>query len=133
MARAECGWPDSHMRYSFTMNAKIYHNPRCSKSRATLALLEARSVEVEIVEYLKHPPSADEIRGLLSGLGLNAIDIVRQSESAFKESGLTRESPADDLISLIERAPIVLERPIVVVGNSARIGRPPEQVLELFA
>ena len=115
------------------MNAKIYHNPSCSKSRATLALLEERGVAVEIVEYLKTPPSAEEIRGLISRLGLDAADIVRTSETAFKESGLTRDSAVDDLISLIEKEPIVLERPIVVVGDSGRIGRPPEQVLELFA
>jgi arsenate reductase len=114
------------------MKTKIYHNPRCSKSRATLALLEDRGVEFEIVEYLKDPPSAKEIRGLIARLGLRAADIVRSGEAAFKESGLNLESSADDLIALIAKQPVVLERPIVVVGDSARIGRPPEQVLELF-
>lgn len=121
------------MSYSFTMNAKIYHNPRCSKSRATLALLEARGIPVEIIEYLKDPPSASAIRTLLRQLDLTAADIVRTGESAFKESGLTVGSAADALIELIERAPAVLERPIVVVDGNARIGRPPERVLELFA
>lgn len=121
------------MRYSLCMKAKIYHNPRCSKSRATLALLEERGAEVDVVEYLKNPPTASEIETLLGQLGLQAADIVRTGEAAFKESDLTTESPAEALIGLIARAPIVLERPIVVVGGQARVGRPPEQVLELFA
>lgn len=123
----------THMSYSFTMKAKIYHNPRCSKSRATLALLEERGIPVEVVEYLKQPPSAGTIRQLLTQLGLKARDVVRSGEPAFRESGLSADSPADALIALIEKEPIVLQRPIVVYGNSARIGRPPEQVMELFA
>lgn len=115
------------------MKAKIYHNPRCSKSRATLALLEERGIPVEVVEYLKQPPSAGTIRQLLTQLGLKARDVVRSGEPAFRESGLSADSPADALIALIEKEPIVLQRPIVVYGNSARIGRPPEQVMELFA
>jgi len=115
------------------MKARIYHNPRCSKSRATLALLKDRNLDIEIVEYLKTPPSAEEIRSLLSLLGLHAREIARPSEAAFKESGLSLDSPADDLIALLAREPAVLQRPIVVCGKKARIGRPPEQVLELFA
>ena len=114
------------------MKARIYHNPRCSKSRATLSLLEERGIEIEVVEYLATPPSPDEIRQLLQRLGLEAADIVRTGEAAFKESGLTRRSPPEELISLMASAPIVIERPIVVVGDSARIGRPPENVLELL-
>lgn len=115
------------------MDAKIYHNPRCSKSRATLALLEERGVDVDVIEYLKTPPTTDEIRGLLARLGVDAADIVRTGEPAFRVSGLTLESPPDELIALIASQPIVLERPIVVVGRSARVGRPPERVLELLA
>jgi arsenate reductase len=120
------------MRYSFTMNAKIYHNPRCSKSRATLALLEERDIPVDIVEYLKHPLTANSIRTLLGQLDLEAADIVRTGETGFKESGLTVDSPADALIDLIAKEPTVLQRPIVVFDGKARVGRPPEQVLELF-
>jgi arsenate reductase (glutaredoxin) len=114
------------------MKAKIYHNPRCSKSRATLSLLEERGIDLDIVEYLSSPPTEDEIRDLLERLELDASDIVRTGEPAFRESGLTKTSPPDELIALIAEAPIVLERPIVVVGDKARIGRPPEQVLELL-
>ena len=113
------------------MKAKIYHNPRCSKSRATLALLEDRGVDIEVVEYLKQPPTVAELEKLLRKLGLEAKAIVRRGEAAFKESGLSADSPAKDLLALIAREPIVLERPIVEVGRAARIGRPPENVLEL--
>jgi len=121
------------MRYAFGMKAKIYHNPRCSKSRATLALLQDRNLDVEIVEYLKTPPSETEIRKILGLLDAKPRDIVRSGEAAFTDSGLSLDAPDDALISLIAREPIVLQRPIVVAGNRARIGRPPEQVLELFA
>jgi arsenate reductase len=121
------------MRYSVAMKAKIYHNPRCSKSRASLALLEERGLDIHLVEYLKTPPSAEEIRHLLEMLDLPAAAIVRTGEAAFKESGLSADSPADDLIALMASAPIVMERPIVVIDGAARIGRPPERVLELIA
>ena len=114
------------------MKARIYHNPRCSKSRATLALLEERDVDVDIVEYLKTPPDLATLKGLLRKLGLSARDIVRSGESAFRESGLTLESPDEALLALIVRHPIVLQRPIVEAGEQARIGRPPEQVLEII-
>ena len=115
------------------MKARIYHNPRCSKSRATLALLEQRGLDIEIVEYLKTVPTAGEIRQLLDRLGLEAADILRQGEAAFQASGLDRNSPPEALIALMSQEPIVIERPIVVIGNAARIGRPPERVLELLA
>jgi len=115
------------------MKLKIYHNPRCSKSRATLALLEESGADVEVIEYLKTPPSAAEIRQLLARLGLKAADIVRPGEAAFRESGLTLASPADELIELMAREPIVMERPIVTSSSAARVGRPPERALELLA
>ena len=114
------------------MKPRIYHNPRCSKSRATLALLEERGLEPEIVEYLKTPPDAATISKLLRKLGLKARDIVRANEDEFRASGLSLDAPADELIALIARAPKVLQRPIVEVGEHARIGRPPEQVLEII-
>lgn len=115
------------------MKARIYHNPRCSKSRATLALLEARGIELEIVHYLDDPPSAGRLRELLGKLGVAARDIVRASEDEFRQSGLGPDATEDELLALIEHHPRVLQRPIVETGTAARIGRPPEQVLELFA
>jgi len=115
------------------MKAKIYHNPRCSKSRATLDLLRQHGIETEVIEYLQKPPQANEIKELLDKLGLPAAGLLRTGESAFRESGLTPDSPPGELIALMARAPVVIERPIVVVGDAARIGRPPERVLELIA
>jgi arsenate reductase len=114
------------------MKPRIYHNPRCSKSRATLALLQKHGEVPEIVEYLKTPPDAATLRKLLDKLGLQARDIVRTNEAAFKASGLSLASPPDELIALIVREPKVLQRPIVELGDRARIGRPPERVLEIL-
>lgn len=114
------------------MQAKIFHNPRCSKSRATLSLLEERGVSPEVVEYLKTPPSAEEIRALLCKLGLAAKDLIRTGEAEWKASGKSLDAPEPELIELMAAHPILIERPIVVVGGRARIGRPPERVLELF-
>jgi len=115
------------------MDVRIYHNPRCSKSRATLALLQDRGIPVEIVEYIQHPPSAAEIREILRLLGMDAADLVRKGEAAFRDSGLDASAPEQDLVELMAREPVVIERPIVVADGKARIGRPPERVLELFA
>jgi arsenate reductase (glutaredoxin) len=115
------------------MKAKIYHNPRCSKSRATLALLEERGLNIQVIEYLKNPIEASEIKELLTMLKLDASALLRTGEAAFRDSGLRPDSAPEDLIALMAKEPIVIERPIVVVGNDARIGRPPERVLELIA
>jgi arsenate reductase len=115
------------------MQAKIYHNPRCSKSRATLALLTERGIETEVIEYLQQPPTAADIRSLLQKLGVKAAAIVRTGESAFRDSGLSADSPEAELIALMAREPIVIERPIVIVGDRACLGRPPENVLDLIA
>lgn len=113
------------------MKAKIYHNPRCSKSRATLALLEQRGVELEIVDYLTTPPSKATLRNLMRKLDGPALALVRTGEPEFKTySG--RDLGDDDIVDLLAEAPRLLQRPIVEVGDKARIGRPPEQVLELF-
>lgn len=121
-----------HLSYSSAMKSTIYHNPRCSKSRATLALLQERGADVEIIEYLKTPLATEAIRDLIAKLGLTAADVVRSGEPAFKDSGLSLDSGDAELIELMAREPIVMQRPIVVAGESARIGRPPENVLELF-
>jgi arsenate reductase len=114
------------------MKARIYHNPRCSKSRATLALLEERDVELTIVEYLVDPPSKATLERLLGKLGLRARDLVRSAEPEFKACGLTLDAPADQLLDLMVRHPMLIERPIVETDAKARIGRPPEQVLDML-
>jgi arsenate reductase len=114
------------------MKATIYHNPRCSKSRATLSLLEERGIDVEICEYLQTPPPKAQLQALLNKLGLRARDIVRSAEPELKAARIDLDAPADVLLDLIVKHPKILQRPIVEFGSSARIGRPPENVLELF-
>jgi len=111
----------------------IYHNPRCSKSRQTLALLEERGIAPRIVEYLKTPPTAAELKTILKKLGLKPRDILRQGEPRYAELGLKdRDVDDDTLITLMVANPILIERPIVVRGDKAAIGRPPETVLEIL-
>jgi len=110
----------------------IYHNPRCSKSRATLALLEANGVTPQIVLYLETPPDAAQIRALLKKLGLNAAQLVRRGEDDFKACGLGSDSSEAQLIAAMAAHPRLIERPIVVKGKKAVLGRPPENVLALL-
>ena len=115
------------------MTVTIYHNPRCSKSRETLKLIEARGLKPKIVEYLKTPPSAAELKAILKKLGLKPQDIVRKGEPLYAELGLKDRKLDDDaLIALLVKHPILIERPIVVAGGKAAIGRPPEKVLEIL-
>jgi arsenate reductase (glutaredoxin) len=115
------------------MTVTIYHNPRCSKSRQTLALLEERGVSPVIVEYLKTPPSADDLKAILKKLGLRPQDIVRTKEARYGELGLKERAVSDDeLLALLSENPILIERPIVVAGKKAAIGRPPETVLAIL-
>ena len=115
------------------MKPRIYHNPRCSKSRATLALLESRGVDLDVIEYLKTPPDAVALAGLLEKLEIPARDLVRKGERAFKSSGVDIEAASEtSLIELMTAHPVLIQRPIVETDEGARIGRPPEQVLELF-
>jgi arsenate reductase (glutaredoxin) len=110
----------------------IYHNPRCSKSRQTLALLEDKGVAPKIIEYLKTPPSAAELKRILKKLGLKPHDIVRKGEAVYAELGLKdRDVSHDELLALMVENPILIERPIVVAGDHAAIGRPPEAVLKI--
>ncbi|MEZ5503164.1 MAG: arsenate reductase (glutaredoxin) [Halioglobus sp.] len=110
----------------------IYHNPRCSKSRSTLALLEERGVHPAIVLYLETPPSAREIAGLLQKLGMNASQLVRRGEEEFKALDLGRDAGDQALLEAMARYPKLIERPIVVRGSRAVLGRPPENVLALL-
>lgn len=110
----------------------IYHNPRCSKSRNTLALLKEHSIDPEVVLYLDQPPSAVEIEELLAKLGITAAQLVRRGEAAYKESGLSGASTEREIIKAMAAHPKLIERPIVVKGKEAVLGRPPENVLELI-
>ncbi len=115
------------------MKPIIYHNPRCSKSRATKKLLELKNIEFEVLEYLKTPPDAETLIRLSAKLGLPVKDFIRTNETEFKKNEI-HPSTLDELalINLMVKSPKLIERPIVEVDNAARIGRPPEQVLELF-
>ena len=115
------------------MTVTIYHNPRCSKSRATLQLLEARGIKPKVVEYLKAPPTAAELKAILKTLGLRPRDLMRKSEPRYAELGLKgRDLHDDTLIALMVENPILIERPIVISDGKAAIGRPPEKVLKIL-
>ena len=115
------------------MRTTIYHNPRCSKSRQTLALLEERSISPRVVDYLKTPPSAAELKAILKKLGLRPRDLMRKGEPIYAELGLKdRDLDDDALIALMVANPILIERPIVVSGGKAALGRPPESVLKIL-
>ena len=111
---------------------RIYHNPRCSKSRQTLALLEENGVAAEVVLYLETGPNADELRALLRKLGMNARQLVRSGEASYKEAGLGPASTDGEILQAMATDPKLIERPIVVRGERAVLGRPPENVLELI-
>ncbi|MDN5874722.1 MAG: arsenate reductase (glutaredoxin) [Sinobacteraceae bacterium] len=112
----------------------IYHNPRCSKSRATMAILEEAGVEPQVVEYLKQAPTAVELEGLFKKLGREPQTVMRFGESVARALGLSKndQRSRQEWIQLIVDNPILLERPIVVRGDQARLGRPPETVRELL-
>lgn len=111
----------------------IYHNPRCSKSRQTLQLLEQHAVQPDVVLYLEQPPTQSLLKGLLRKLGLNARDLLRKGEEEYKALGLADPDLAEEaLLAAMHAHPQLIERPIVVRGARAVIGRPPENVLELL-
>ncbi len=113
------------------LNTIIYHNPRCSKSRAALALLIEHGVSPTIIEYLKTPPDRTTLQQLLRALGLGVRDIVRTQEPDYHALGLSTASD-ETMLDAISTHPILLERPIVVCGERASIGRPPENILPLL-
>jgi arsenate reductase len=115
------------------MKVSIYHNPRCSKSRQTLQLIRDRGIEPGIIEYLRDPPDAGTLREILAMLGIGARDLLRTGESEYRELALDQDDLDDDrLIEAMVGHPKLIQRPIVVVGDAARIGRPPERVLEIL-
>lgn len=115
------------------MSVRIYHNPRCSKSRQTLALLHEHGIEPEVVAYLEQPPDAAELDALLQALGLEPRELMRRKEAEYRALGL--DDPTLDrerLIAAMVAHPRLIERPIVVRDGRARLGRPPQAVLELL-
>lgn len=110
----------------------IYHNPRCSKSRATLELLRERGIEPEVRLYLEDTPDASELGQLLEKLGMSAAQLVRRGEADYKALALDKHSGAAELTAAMVKHPKLIERPIVVRGERAVLGRPPENVLELL-
>ena len=112
----------------------IYHNPRCSKSRQTLELLIENGFEPNIVLYLENTPDADVLASLIQKLGMTARELLRTGENEYKDHGLDNPDLSDEeIIQAMLSAPILIQRPIVECGEQARIGRPPEQVLEILA
>jgi len=110
----------------------IWHNPRCSKSRQTLALLQERCTDISIRNYLEDAPTEEELRAALALLGGDARALIRQSEATFKKLGLSRDDGNDRLIAAMATDPKLIERPIVFASDRAAIGRPPEAVLDIL-
>ncbi len=110
----------------------IYHNPRCSKSRNTLAILHEQGIEPKVVRYLDNPLTAAELKALIAKLGMPVRQLVRSGEPAYRECGLGTESTDAELLAAMASHPKLIERPIVVRGDRAVLGRPPENVLDLL-
>lgn len=111
---------------------KIYHNPRCNKSREALALLQEKGLNPIIINYLQSPPTLYTLTKLQGFLGLSAMDMLRESEAEFEHVSALEEPDDEALLSLIEEHPKLLQRPIIVCQNRAVIGRPPEKLLEIL-
>jgi arsenate reductase len=115
------------------MTVIIWHNPRCSKSRATLALLEERGIEPDILHYLDNPPSTDDIACVLEMLGRQPRELMRTGEDAYRDQDLGDASLSDSaLIEAMAATPKLIERPVVINGDKAAVGRPPESVLDIL-
>ncbi len=114
------------------LDMKIYHNPRCSKSRQTLQLLKDKGIEPEVVRYLETPPTKEELRDVLRKLGMKPEEIVRKKEAIYKEKYKGKELSDEEWLEVLSQNPKLIERPIVIKGNKAVLGRPPEAVLELI-
>lgn len=115
------------------MTVEIYHNPRCSKSRTTLALLEENNVTPDVRLYLENPPTADQLKAVLAQLSMPARQLLRKGEDEYKSNNLADASLTEEqIIDLMVQFPRLIERPIVISNGQARIGRPPELVLEIL-
>ena len=115
------------------MSVTIYHNPRCSKSRQTLSLLQGKSINIKVLEYLKTPPDISQLKQVLKQLGYEPRQLMRKSEQIYKDLELGNENKtAENLVNAMVQNPILIERPIVLSGENAAIGRPPESVLTIL-
>lgn len=115
-------------------NITIYHNPRCSKSRQTLSLLQEKGIEPQVVLYLEQTPNVSELEDLIRMLGISPRALLRKGEDAYKQNNLADKSLSDgELIAAMTRYPKLIERPIVVANGKAALGRPPESVLDILS
>lgn len=115
------------------MSVTIYHNPRCSKSRQTLEILNQQDIDLKVIEYLKTSPDAETLKQILSSLNISARELLRKGENAYKEAGLGETNLSEDeLIAAMVKYPILIERPIVLNNGKAIIGRPPEGILDIL-
>ena len=114
------------------MSVEIWHNPRCSKSRQTLALIEDQGIAPKVRLYLKDTPSRAELRDVIDALGIPAFELIRHGEQAYREANLSKDDPDDKLIAAMVQFPILIERPVVRVRDTAVLGRPPENVLDIL-
>ncbi len=119
------------MKFESTM-IKIYHNPRCSKSREGLAILEASGKPFEVIKYLEDVPTKDELKRVLKLLSIAPIELIRKNEATWKEKFKGKTLSDDEIVEAMITYPKLMERPIVIQGNKAVIGRPPEKILELL-
>jgi len=111
---------------------KIYHNPRCSKSRQGLAILEEKKVAVEVIKYLDNPPSREELIAILGKLAIKPIQLIRKGEAIWKENYKGKDLTDTQIIDAMLANPKLIERPIIISGDKAVIGRPPEEIMKLF-
>ena len=115
------------------MLVTIFHNPRCSKSRQTLSLIQEKNIDINIIEYLKTPPDISQLKLILKKLGYEPRQLMRKSEQIYKDLDLGNENKTtEDLVIAMAQNPILIERPIVLSGEKAAIGRPPESVLNIL-
>lgn len=115
------------------MTTKIYHNPRCSKSRQTLEILKEHGTDAEIIEYLKTPPTTAELKQILDALGMEPRQLMRKGQDEYRALGLDNENLSqDELIKAMVENPILIERPIVITDKGVALGRPPENVKKIL-
>ncbi len=114
------------------MTVTIYHNPRCSKSRQALALIQDRGIEPQIIDYLSAPPDPATLQRIIDLLGITAHELIRSGEDEYRELGLGPVDPESRLIEAMSTHPRLIQRPVVIVGDQARIGRPPELIGEIL-